>query len=524
MKRNIPKTHLLQTLKHSGMSQKVAIAEFIDNSFGEAAGAASTFTLIQQGSKKLIFLDDGGGISDVNLLFILGGSDSSNSDVDIGRFGSGSKFGALTFGTKVTVETIYNNVYHKYTVDWDYQEFVEQDWPVAYEGAGLPVSKAPAVMNGCGSMITIEDLKPKPRLTSFPSLSDDMGLMFAMALKSGKTINLIKSKGKKLSIASLIKGKLIKVSSLFDTLSLDFINNFKGVVNSKTYTMQAGVLEEYKPKYSGIHIYFGGRTIAHLTKLNNIPLPSLLFAFIALDSFGWKHSLNYNKTSIVEDGVELESAILNQLQPLITKLQTEKRETRIDLLFSDFQLAATAAFKDLLEGTNATQEPDGVSDYIHSTNPEPTPPGPDPIPRVKPLDINKDKKGEHKPSVIPGLEVKIKPSSDLGHMSFKTAMLIEGKKCTLTIELNTSLPVMQRALDAPVNSDLVVSVVATATASALLNNPHTLSELVPTLIRDFKIDDDDHENIAIAVHSKVMTTIAPIKDPTNKQIQEEQND
>ena len=352
-----PTTDILLTAMQSGMDYVDAASEFADNTFGEAAGRAAELYIALVAGKAVMFIDQGAGVKDLNNMFTLGGSGSRGHGTDIGRFGVGSKFGALTFGHKVTVHTVRNGVYHSFCVDWD-RVMIEGQWPEGYDGEGEDPSRAPEIIKHGGTAIVIENLKSSFRMKDFTeTFKKSLGMRFIQQFADERDILLCKAR----NVNSALSGKF----SSMDSLAAKTVSMLKEATSGQR-TAELVVAKKHKARVSyaklpsgdsalsGIHIAFGGRTIETVT--NTLPggrkVPSKLFAVIMLDKNDWKQSLNYNKTRITQNRDELLSEFEKVAKSLLDELDSAALDNKAVKLSLTLSNVFNEMFGDMLKTEN----------------------------------------------------------------------------------------------------------------------------------------------------------------------------
>lgn len=106
MKKAIPTGRILHGIRSRRWSIADAIAELIDNSFGELRGKADIVSIQWDAKKRILtILDNGRGMKDVADLFTLGEGTTSGAG-DIGVFGMGGSEALLWLADGVIVETL----------------------------------------------------------------------------------------------------------------------------------------------------------------------------------------------------------------------------------------------------------------------------------------------------------------------------------------------------------------------------------------------------------------------------------
>ena len=324
MAKSYPKTHMLKSMVHADLPEGPlsALNEFIDNSLGASAGNAKNVRIIYQ-SDKLVILDDGQGVHDLNALFTIGDSQSRLSDADIGNFGWGSKVGALYLGWTVTAETVRDDRYHINSVDFEHV-CNSGEWHDDYEGKGSKPSKKTLLK---GTRITIG--KRHRRFSTKP-MAEKLAFIYAPALRNGREIRLTQFKDNGEPLHD------VKLSTLVDKIKLDNAVEFSVSIpdgktgEPKTAYIKAGALVERKARLNGVHIAFGHRVIRTETRLRK-SLPSKLYVDVQLDK-SWKQSLTATKNDVRFDKEELMGAIEDGIGELIELLNTEMKERRVEFL------------------------------------------------------------------------------------------------------------------------------------------------------------------------------------------------
>lgn len=332
-----PTTGILLTAMQSGMSYIDAAAEFVDNAFGPAAGNADTIW-IADARDAVIFLDQGNGVRDINLLFRLGDGDSRNSAQDIGRFGVGSKFGALTFGQDVEVHTVRDGRYHNFRVDWE-KVLESGKWPAEYDGKGRNIRNAPKAVRKGGTMIVVRKTFDHKRRPFEATWVTELGSRFQVALLDGKDIRFSRANSLNSFLSGRSKGE-ISIAEKFEAMLEESLTD-RGVADivlgsNLDCEIMFGKLQTGNRKLSGVHVSFGGRTIEIIDRVFNdkgeeIKLPGKFFARVDL-SDGWKEHLNFNKTKIVNYRDELLAAIYKAAQPLIDSMLGDESSVVLEKL------------------------------------------------------------------------------------------------------------------------------------------------------------------------------------------------
>jgi hypothetical protein len=293
----LPKTHMLQGIVAAdNWTVAKAISEFVDNSFGSAAGDADVVG-ITFGSDFIAISDNGNGMQDVTALFVIGESGSFSSDVDIGRYGRGAKEACIWLGRKTMVESRHGGIRSVAHLDW--QKVIDSGpdapWPtveVTSHKVGESIS---------GTRIKIEGMRQKRRI-NIDALRTALGETYAMAIRNGKIIRLTDAR----------KGGIAPVDvEPFYPKGWSDIQSVKGRVNGKGYSAEVGILSEVYSSHTGLRVCYGHRVIERMTVLGGRAVPARVFGYVMLDS-SWKPHLSTNKTELI-DSDDLEADLLEKL-------------------------------------------------------------------------------------------------------------------------------------------------------------------------------------------------------------------
>ena len=189
----IPTPRILLGIRSKKWTVAEALAELIDNSFGESRGNARHVDVVIDRKRRIITLtDDGRGIDDLSALFTLGKGAPEGGD-DIGRYGMGGSEALLWLADKVTVRTLRDGKCSGATVNWttciNKQQFptIDTSWrtPTA---AIVPVE---LLELGHGTSIRIH-LHKSHRLpydgSQRSALRSPLSRLFAPGLRAGRQI------------------------------------------------------------------------------------------------------------------------------------------------------------------------------------------------------------------------------------------------------------------------------------------------------------------------------------------------
>jgi Histidine kinase-, DNA gyrase B-, and HSP90-like ATPase len=191
--RTIPTPRILLGIRSKKWTVAEALAELIDNSFGEGRGNARNVEVkIDRRRRVITLIDDGVGTEDISSLFTLGKGAREGGD-DIGRYGMGGSEALLWLADRVTVCTLCDGRSSGATVSWTSQinkeEFptVDTSWRTP-SAAYVPVE---LMAIGHGTYIRIH-LHRGHRLPNDGSqrsaLRSPISRLFAPGLRTGRHI------------------------------------------------------------------------------------------------------------------------------------------------------------------------------------------------------------------------------------------------------------------------------------------------------------------------------------------------
>ena len=460
-----------------------AVSEFVDNTFGPSAGNADLMTIIDAADGTM-FVDQGNGVSDLNLLFRLGDGNSRNSSTDIGRFGVGSKFGALTFGTHVTVMTVHNGRFHQFSVDWN-EVLESKKWPKAYEGQGAPASKAPGMLKNGGTVIIVKDLHKGRQRPADKTYIKRLGLRFMPALLLGKNIHVYRAT----SIANAQKGlyktelDIQKEFQQFLKKKLKRVEEKLITVNGKTASTTFGEVPDGDSTITGIHITYGGRVIKSLDKLGKDRLPSKLFGRVDLGA-SWKQSLSYNKTEITSDAEDLELAIYEAAKDMIARLSESEQSKITEKLAAEITNMLDSKFgrmlKNFKEGDLDSDE--GIGDTTMTEGDEEFEPTGKENQSDQKRNVKKTDAGtkEGTTKTRGGLfEFDLKPGFyGKGAIPCYANLIEQSNSVTCEVFLNKDIPIVAKAMAGnPGNKPAVALLCVHAMAAYMVENPEWIERM-----------------------------------------------
>lgn len=518
MAKSYPKTHMLKSMVHADLPEGPlsALNEFIDNSLGTSAGNAETVSIVYT-SDKLVILDDGQGVHDLNALFTIGDSQSRLFDSDIGNFGWGSKVGALYLGWTVTAETVRDNRYHINSVDFE-EVCNSGEWNDTYEGKGSKPSKSKLLK---GTRITIG--KRHRRFSTKP-MAEKLAFIYAPALRNGHEIRLTQFKD---------NGELLhdlKLSTLVDKVKLNDLVEFSVSIpdgrtgEPKTAFVRAGALVDRKARLNGVHIAFGHRVIRTETRLRK-SLPSKLYVDVQLDK-SWKQSLTATKNDVRFDKDELMGAIEDGIVDLIELLNTEMKEKRVEFLNAQISkafnesIAALNADPGMFAAVGKAATKRGVRG--NADKPSKPADGPNEKDETKgkftPGDNNDaDERKERKHPY--GLKFNIEP------LGAEQVFRIDPSDSELCVSLNSDIESLERAYAAPLQGFAIWSNAVHSLTHWFFEKNTDRADVLAKLLPMYAMDIEDnggvlYEELRHLVLTKLLSCAPELREPTTTDLED----
>lgn len=348
----VPKASFLRSLQNQRWTTAGAIAELVDNSFGEGRGNAAQVRITWDATKRhLHVLDDGQGMDCVSRLFRLGDTIGRTAG-DIGEYGSGGTQALIYLAARARVWTIRNKKCAHADVNWSHQiqtgEFpvIDDDW---YD----PRSRnAPAALTniGCGTLIILEF--PKKRVMSVQNVQKELSRLYAPAMRTGKRLLWLSTgrgaKGEEVELhdsfaATVQHERKIAIKILIDGTELRAVG-------------KVGIQDGLSINQSGISICFGPRLLK-LTK-DCFSSGEESYTGVGMTGYvdlqdGWQPYLTTTKTGVDDDRAwdGLMCAIFDHIKEDLMEL--ESRRSR--LLFDGISFNLTSIFQEAIASAMTDQ-------------------------------------------------------------------------------------------------------------------------------------------------------------------------
>lgn len=178
-----PDGYLLESIANQPFRWGTVLGEWIDNAF-DAAAASVEFDFSQ---KRLVINDDGLGCDDPYVMVQLG-KHAKQTSTRLGRYGIGGKDAALLVGgvrSQLRIKTTHAGVTRAFVMDWP---VYRQGWMVNPKDETATPGTPP------GTRIEIAPVVRRvPSGNDWKALLDDLGYIYAPALKRGKQIRFRRS-------------------------------------------------------------------------------------------------------------------------------------------------------------------------------------------------------------------------------------------------------------------------------------------------------------------------------------------
>jgi Histidine kinase-, DNA gyrase B-, and HSP90-like ATPase len=322
----IPSTRLIRALTQEHWSISGALAELIDNAFGEERGDASTVQITWEPRRHLLIIaDNGRGITRLRDLFYLG-SEGVQGVRDPGYFGFGGTKALMHLAHSVQVFSLRARRVARATVNWA-EQIESGEWP------DVPTWWVPATAANCptellewGQGTLIRLVLRTGRALKEDNVRRDLAKLYGPGFRAGKEI-IWQTRG--------VRGaEPISLSDPLDTMrdvipiALEFQHE------GQTLGAHGGVgyNEKLSLQESRISIGFGFRRI--FTTKAPFGRYNALGVVGAVDLVGpWHAYLTSTKDGLDDDRIEqrLMQAIHGIIRPLLERV----REQNESLLFKD---------------------------------------------------------------------------------------------------------------------------------------------------------------------------------------------
>ena len=446
-RRALPTARILKAVREKKWEIIFALAEFVDNCFGEKRGRASR-VWIGWDPKLRVFtiLDDGQGMRDVSDLFTLGQGAESGAG-DIGIFGVGATEAALFLANQMDVWTLRKGRVAHMKTDWE--RCVERsEFPViTNKWKEATAATCPTVLLEVehGTLIRLELRRGVGRSVHPEYLQERLSRLFGVGLRSGRrlTWTSIEKDGDIVTqIREWSPGKLEDV--IHETIML---------TNGFSATLHAGRVDGLSLVNSKIAMNYLYRQVKETSRPFGRPVQGAC-GYLDL-SEQWLECLTTTKEDIRADARELEDELMIKaevlLRPLVEQLQKAKRAKIFQNVKFSLKHRFQTGFTQIVMSSGG-RGPGGGS--------PPKPPGPDPKPPRK----------QQAPAAA---EIEIEEASGADIDGLLCKVDLDAKYAVAYVNKDHDLVVT--ALDAePVNQRLLEQILVVALTKEILSSPDGL--------------------------------------------------
>jgi hypothetical protein len=183
-----------------------------------------------------------------------------------------------------------------------------------------PITKAPKFIRDGGLILTVTDIDRKYRFGGwFKLLVEEIAIRYWPAIDNGLKITLIDAK----------EGMQETIKVLPELLG---INNFGDAIDGKAdvgrkarpFVLKYADMKVNDSRLGGVHIYYDGRQVKRVLRVNKVAVPQSLFAMVNL-SPAWRLLLTPNKQDIMAEALdELGKAVYPMLKEMIDLLRSDQ--------------------------------------------------------------------------------------------------------------------------------------------------------------------------------------------------------
>ncbi len=332
-----PLTHTIESYRNARMTWAGCLAELVDNALSPEKGAA-TFVNIAISATEVRVVDDGEGIDDVSRVIRPGDSGSWSNSSDIGLYGIGATQALLWMGRRSEVHTIRGQLYTRAFVDWDelLRRRRSDRWEARVEELGhvelVDPGTIPEELRGRrqGTLLVAAKRVRGRRSPHAREIRQSLAKLFTPALRQSRRI----------LVSSASSPEPVALAPLSPPTLADPIT-FRGEINEKPFSGEAGVLERTDARIAGIWFGYQHRMIVRKTAADLPGLPSNVYGYVELAP-AWRRSLSTFKDDIVRDLDPLLESVREQIAEVIQQGLRWNKDLKVDWLRSQL---ATALFR-----------------------------------------------------------------------------------------------------------------------------------------------------------------------------------
>lgn len=347
-----PKPAMLRAIQNQRWTVAGALAELVDNSYGQGRGNARRVEISYHHRHHLLsVLDDGRGMGAVGDLFKLG-EGAGRTINDIGEYGSGGTMALLWLYSDVTVWTLRDGMVSHVNMHWP-SIFKADDFPrVADEWRKATPSNTPEELFNVGAGTLIKGQLLRTRKIQLSNTRRDLAATFAPATRYGKELLW---QGEYLAdpLPSFAAGKSVAIDLVLRTPD----GHDLGVRG------EIGEIADLPLSRSYVHIGFGPRVVKRTRDFFESPDGTDRFRVAGIAGWldlldGWQPYLATTKDEIGDTPVyeALRASVFEKIRPLLQDLRRRKEH----LLLEGLALELNQAFDIGAESEVPVEEPPPV--------------------------------------------------------------------------------------------------------------------------------------------------------------------
>jgi Histidine kinase-, DNA gyrase B-, and HSP90-like ATPase len=339
-----------------------ALAELLDNSFGEQRGNASSVRLEWNAkTRRLKILDDGQGMKDVADLFVFGQGETSGTG-DIGLYGIGGSEALVWLSDYTDVATVRKGRIARTTADYskciDREEFprINNRWKIP-SAVNCPPELLGSEHGTLIDMCIRADLRIQPDV-----IQERLSRMFNVGLRTGRRITW----------TTMQRDGTVTETQLnaWDPGRMeDGITGTVAIGNGLSAQVHAGRVEGLSIANSKLSVNYLYRQVKETTAGFSRPVQGAV-GNVDL-SPQWLPYLTTTKDDIREDCRHLEEALMLKVAELLEPLVEQLRRARRAKVFSNVRINLKKKFEQGFDRPSSNDDEPSSPDESERPSPEP---------------------------------------------------------------------------------------------------------------------------------------------------------
>lgn len=343
-----PKPSMLRALQNMSWTVHGAVAELVDNGFGQGRGAATQVTILWNPQKRILeVLDNGVGMTAIRDLFRMGETVGRHA-ADIGEYGSGGTMALLYLGVEIMIWTLRDDMVAQGSVRWN-DWFMADDFPnVPTHWKRASAKTVPELLwrKGHGTLIQIKVLKR--RKVSESQIRRDLSAIYAPAVRNGCVLRWITAGQDAIDLSD-------PIGTLEDGIDIDLTLELKNGhdVQHLHVTGAIGRVQDLPIERSRVAVSFFHRVIKWTRECyshsSGRKYPGVgVCGWLHLDD-SWQGLLSTTKDSIDDSDAweALTDAVFERIEPLLKKVDHDKKVLLLDNIAMELSRIFSEANKTL---------------------------------------------------------------------------------------------------------------------------------------------------------------------------------